>query len=265
MDDPHPEPAAERDTSTMVFLSLFLLVLAFFILLTSMSEVNEKSSLDIIQRVKESFGGDQATNLPNTRQRLEAEADAAARQMSDEIKAIFDRDLPGAKTALSDDRLLRVRFPEYEMFSRGRATVRRIRLPLIRQVAGLIRSAPPGVDHRLEISLPDPGPASDAEGPSRHLAIARLGHLAAAFSAEGAAGAEVSIALRPAEEIAPDASDEVLMQVFTLVEEKNASVSFAPARPSAPARPGGAGDGPVLNLRLDRDSNAAVPAGAGGG
>lgn len=259
----------------MVFLSLFLLVLAFFILLTSMSEVNEKSSLDIIQRVKESFGGDQTTNLPNTRQRLEAEADAAARQMADDIKAMFDRDLPGAKTSLSDDRLLRVRFPEFELFSRGRETVRRTRLPLIRQVARLIRSAPAGVDHRLELSLPDPGLAPSGDGVSRRLAIARLGHLAAAFAAEGAAGAAVSVALRSEADAGSDGVDEVLMQVFTLVEEKGAFVSFAPRRPSAvpgaaasgPARPGAGAPpaGPVLNLKLDLDGSATLPLPAGGG
>ena len=146
MDEPHHEQPAERDTSTMVFLSLFLLVLAFFILLTALSEVNEESSLDIIQQVQESFSGEKTTNLPTTRQRLEADADAAAHQLAENLQALFDRDLPGIKTALNDDRILQVRFPEFELFSRGRPTVRRTRLPLVRQVASLMRAAPDGIE-----------------------------------------------------------------------------------------------------------------------
>src|SRR5690606_30181777 len=129
--------------------------LAFFILLTAMSEVNESSSQDIIQAVKESFGGDEGTNLPTTRQRLDAEADAAARKLAVEVEALFARDLPGSRTS-TDDRVLLVRLPEEGLFSRDRATVRRTLLPLVHQVADLVQAKPEGVDHRLELSLPEP-------------------------------------------------------------------------------------------------------------
>ena len=266
MDEPHHDLPAERDTSTMVFLSLFLLVLAFFILLTALSEVNEKSSLDIIQEVKASFSGDKTTNLPTSRQRLEADADASAHKLSETLQGLFDRDLPGIKTALNSDRVLQVRFPEYELFSRGRPTVRRTRLPLVRQIAGLIRTAPQGIDHRLELSIPDPaGPDTARRGltaeqqEARALAIARLGHLAASFAGDGAAAAEMSIALRPVRAEVEGDEGEVLMRVFTLVEAEQNFVSFAPSR-QAPL-PGS--EGPVLNLRLDRDAPAAAAGGGG--
>lgn len=248
MDEPVRRIPEERDNSTVIFLSLFLLVLAFFILLTATSEVNERSSQDIIQAVKGTFGGDRSTNLPTTRERLDAEADAVAQLVAEELQALFDRDLPGARTIRAGERVLLVRFPEFELFSRERPTVRRNRLPLIREVARVIAATPTGIDHRLELSLADPVAFAGRGAAERATAVARLGHLAAAFVAEGASAEEMSVGLRPAAAVALDGADDVFMQVFTFVREADSVVRFSPARGEAGAGTGG----PVLNLRLDR-------------
>jgi len=256
MDEPVRRIPEDRDNSTIVFLALFLLVLAFFILLTAMSEVNEQSSQDIIQAVKGTFGGDRETNLETSRERLDAEADAAAELVATELQALFDRDLPGARTTQTDDRVLLVRFPEYELFSRDRPTVRRNRLPLVQEIARVIAATPPGIDHRLELSLADPAGLPDREAADRDVAVARLGHLAAAFVTEGATPDEMTVALRPPAMVAVDGGDEVFLQVYTFVQEPDSFVTFSPARRGGEE---GSGQGPVLNLRLDRP--AAVDGG----
>lgn len=273
MDEPATRAPEERDTSTMVFLSLFLLVLAFFILLTSLSEVNEQSGLSIIQAVRGTFGGDHSTNLPSSRERLESEVEAVAQRLSADVKELFDRDLPGSRTT-DDDQVLLVRMPQDELFSQTRPTVRRNLLPLVRQVADLLADPPPGIAHRLELSLPDtPG---DPAG--RQFAVARLGHLAAAFTGEGAVPEKVSVVLRPPGGDGP-AAGEVQMRIYTFLEMPQSRISFAPPRSQAveaapdpaqeaaqeaaagtgPAATDAAAGAPVVNLPLQRD---AAPAGA---
>jgi hypothetical protein len=171
----------------VIFLSLFLILLAFFLVLVSHSQAEQSRVAAALGSVGRALRGgpDIAFGFAGAAD-PEAAAEAAGRFQA-RVKQGFVGDLPElAFVAAADGTVLQVPVPLGRLFAGDRLLAERE--PLLGAIAGALKTAEGGVRHQVEVALP-------AEPASRALAIARAGALARDLEARGVDGAAIAVGI----------------------------------------------------------------------
>lgn len=196
----HVEPRPVGGGHTILLLSLKLILLAFFILLNSLSEFDARKTRAVLDSVDQTFKGKIVTP-----QEL---ADTAAslgvlplpRSLANEVGALFESFVPNAKARQTDRATtLRVEMPTGSLFEAGKDQIRPERKVLIRRLARALMSDPTGV-RKYELAflhgLPD-GAAGGPSGDVVDLAVRRADSIAHYLVRQAIPPDVVAVALEP--------------------------------------------------------------------
>ena len=186
---PSQAPSAE-DGNTVVLLGLYLLLLAFFILLVSISRIVESRSSAALDSVNGAFG---LANMPVAFAPIVSGPIIGLEDFHGRVRAAVEAALPVAEiTTAQAGRVMRVRVSTNVAFERGEARLSRAMPPFMERLSGAMRLAVEGwrVEIELRVGMRDtaePAVAGDAA-----LAIARAGLLAREFVRAGIAPAAIA-------------------------------------------------------------------------
>lgn len=180
-------PSDGGDGATLLYLGVFILLLAFFILLNSISHFHDEKVGAVIRSVDEAFSSQAVlTGSAGDRQKVREEAARALQDLGDLIRA----ELPLAKVeAGTETGTLHVTMPASALFVGDGIAIRPDQQALMDRVARALEPRRHGVSVRAELlfstrDVPDTGPL-----------VARAGALARALSALGANSAWMSVGL----------------------------------------------------------------------
>lgn len=183
-----------------VYLGLFLLVLAFFIVLVSMSTIEKLKSNAVMNSLTSAFSSilpPATTPAPF----LSLEGDIlAAPQFQAQIGELFSTAIQVAKVeVVQPGRLMRVAMPAESLFVAGETQIKPEHFPLLDRVVATLSGRPPGLRFDMEFVLgvrTGPGRALPVD---QRLELARAGAFAREMARRGAPPDSVSIGLSPAD------------------------------------------------------------------
>lgn len=220
--------ATESNNGSLIFLSLFLLLLAFFILLNALATIEETKSRQVLTSVAATFRS--VVDADTSAQVLLSELGPASEP--DEILEAMEQLWVTAVSVtkvetLSAGQLMQITMPVNELFLGGKAVLRSDRKPLLERAGRVLSVQAKSVVAELELVLGTPpiDPAKLEEDPS--LAIQRAVVLAGALLQVGAAKDKVSTGVRVGD-------PKVLRLRFAIREAARARVTFQPRTDAAP-------------------------------
>lgn len=184
------------NANIVAMLSLKLLLLAFFILLSTMSTFEEERSRKVMYSVAVTFAG----GIPATEGRNVPDAGIGAldkqASLSDRIRDLFQQSLPLVEVeTAADGRVLRLEVPAADLFAMGQSALRPQRGVLLRRLANLLIDPRrgPGL-YTVEVLHAVP-PGDDAT--ASRLPAARSGTVVRALAAKGVPADRLSTGLWP--------------------------------------------------------------------
>lgn len=215
-------------SSALLYVSLYLVLLVFFVLLNAISEREQRRVAGVMSSVERRFAVDQGFTLdprlrhgqdPVTARSLAPRAQVAVSGL-ESLGNLFVADIAVARvTHLTPGRLMEIRLPVEDVFVRDGIAIRSDRAELFDHVADSLRQRPPGVHFDLEMLLgfvppvtpatpvtpttsgPNATPVAENAG-GRGLAVARTTALAYALLRHGAPVDSVSVGLEPGDSTA---------------------------------------------------------------
>jgi hypothetical protein len=212
--------ATESNNGSLIFLSLFLLLLAFFILLNALATIEETKSRQVLTSVAATFRS--VVDADTSAQVLLSELGPASEP--DEILEAMEQLWVTAVSVtkvetLSAGQLMQITMPVNELFLGGKSVLRSDRKQLLERAARVLSVQAKSVVAELELVLGTPpiDPAKLEEDPS--LAIQRAVVLAGALLEVGAAKDKVSTGVRVGD-------PKVLRLRFAIREAARAQVTF---------------------------------------
>lgn len=183
-----PAPQARPNPSLSIFLGLYLLVLAFFILLVSLSTIEEMKARAVMDSLSATFGNARPSGT-------------SVGPGNGDPALLFERDLTATFASLvhvaeveivKPGRIMRASLPLAAVFADDAAELRPALDPLLDRVVAAVSSPPGGLVVSLELAL---APAAEAAEPG--LPAARVDGFAREMLARGAPPDRLAIALAP--------------------------------------------------------------------
>ncbi|GEO81930.1 hypothetical protein [Pararhodospirillum oryzae] len=166
-----------------LFLSLYLVLLAFFIALVSLAPPESERIHAVVTSLTETFSGPGTIRPPDPYPSQSGRVVAPARQVTAEIGSLFQAEIPAAQVSEREGgTVLVATFTAEALFLPGTATLRPGREALFDRVIAALASPPAGQARAMDIAL-STGGATDAALPeagslerSRAVALARLAY-----------------------------------------------------------------------------------------
>ncbi len=208
-----PRDRRGGDSNVALFLALYLLLLAFFILLNSLSQLEKVKSRAVIDSVTATFAPSRVSGRAAAPPASDAgdilAIEQAQRAIGEAVRAL----VPAARVEVSvPGRLMEMVLPADSLFVEGAVTVRSGRLPLLDRFVAALAALPPGYVAALDVFLTVP--AADRSFPVTQTAeAARAGALARALLARGMAERHLAVGLERG------VPGEVRMQVHMLADD----------------------------------------------
>jgi chemotaxis protein MotB len=190
------EPQEEGAPAWVVtFGDMMSLLLTFFVLLLSFSEVDAVKYRALSESIREAFGihrGQTVCNNPKETEKRETRKGTSG-ELFDSLKSIIPQSFPGAMPNQRDGESTVVRVPGTLLFQSGKATLKPEMLASLRAMVDLLKSKPDVVlqveGHTDDIPISTPQFASNWElSASRAIAVIRF------FMAEGIPAERLSAA-----------------------------------------------------------------------
>jgi hypothetical protein len=193
-----PQPESSAHHTTALFLSLYVLMLAFFIVLVSMSSPEKIKSRAVMDSLTSTFASLLAPSGELTAFTSKEGDFLAAQAFQEQIAAVFSSPVQVAKVEIvQPGRLMRVVMGSDSLFLPGTAEIREAHIPLLDRIVASLSVTTPGLHYDLEFligSLPKPdGMLPVAET----LETARAGAFARVMSARGTPPDSIAVGLRP--------------------------------------------------------------------
>ena len=180
-----------------LFLGLYLLVLAFFVLLVSISTPEKVRSKAVMDSLSSTF----ATILPPSTDLTTftaREGEVVAAQMQSDIEGIFTTAIQVAKVEIvSPGKLMRVLLPADSLFFPETADIRKGQQPLLDRIVAALSAVPRGMRHGMDFVIGSPYTEGNLLPTGQTLSMARAGAFARELMDRGTPPGSVSIGLRP--------------------------------------------------------------------
>lgn len=145
-------PVNPGNSTLFLFLALYLLVLAFFILLNSFSTLEDVKAKTAMKSLTATFSPVPPSTDPTA---LQAEDSSASGQAFQEtVTGIFATSLQVAKVEIvQPGKLMRIIVPTDALFQTGKAEVREAQTQLLDRIVTTLSGRPPGMRHDLELVM----------------------------------------------------------------------------------------------------------------
>ena len=184
--------------TTALFLALYLLVLAFFIVLVTISTLEEVKSQAVMDSLTSTFSSllPPSTDLTVFNAK---EGDVLAGQIfEEEITEIFATAIQVARIdVVQPGRQMRVTMPADAIFFPDSTEIRDSQLPLLDRIVASLSVTAPGVHHDMDFLVVVPYGRDGALPTGRSLPAARAASFAHALHLRGVPPARMSLGLKP--------------------------------------------------------------------
>lgn len=211
---------SERDPTVVVLLSLYLLLLAFFILLNSISNYEETRAEVAIGSLTATF----RTDLPLQVDRMSASTSTgyfrAAAAFRRDVRQLFEETLPLARFApVQRGGTFRVTLPADQLFHAGTTRFRVNGRRLLDGIADSLNRQEPGLRFEAELLLGAGPRLPDGATSGALLEVRRAGLFARDLRARGAPPTSILAGIRPGD-------PGIAMITFAARVERQAKISF---------------------------------------
>jgi flagellar motor protein MotB len=177
-------------------LSLFLVLLAFFVMLVSISTFEDRKVSSALQSVQLQFRpGGEAEQTPST---IDPQTELRALQTAflERLRTLLSSEIESARAeADAAGTVLFLAFPVTQFFAPGSAVVRGERAALFEGIAQIIEDRPPGSEVTVEVFFDSEKPGAAGDG--AQIAVRRAAAIGADLVARGVMKEWVSVGLRP--------------------------------------------------------------------
>lgn len=210
-----PAQQGHGDNTVALFLGLYLLVLAFFIMLVSISSPEKVKSNAVMDSLTSTF-----TSLIPPSSSLTAfqskEGDVlAGQQFQEEVTGVFATTIQIAKVEIvQPGRLMRVKMPVDALFHDGKADLREAHFAFADRIVASLSARPPGVRFDMEFLIGTPDGDSGPFSTGGTLAMRRAGSFAAGMESRGAPPDSMSVGFLPGQ------PDDVVINFFVRTDEE---------------------------------------------
>lgn len=193
-DDEAPKRQDSDDKSIILFLGLYLLLLAFFIVLNSISTFEEEKTYAVLSSVAATFGWEGSGGVePRPAATVEGKF-VEPEEFHEKIADLVQTAFPLAQIRiLTPDRLMQVSLPAESVFFANETRFRDEALTFLADVADVLDRNPPGVRYETEVILAGPWITARELSRGETLEIARSGAFAAELIAQGARPEAVTV------------------------------------------------------------------------
>lgn len=200
-----PFDREERSTGgfIMLMLSLKLILLAFFILLTTMAEFDSERKRDVLESVSKRFVGKVPAVTGTEKPDAAAGTLEGAKSLKTQLKALFEQTIPAVKVSESaDGRVLRLEMNARKLFERGSTALAPGKSAFVRRMARALTKGSSAKEH-FEMQFLHAYPGAAAIG-QNSLAVLRGGAFVRRLTAQGIKPDQVSAGLWPVAADSPD-------------------------------------------------------------
>ncbi len=195
-DDDAPEKPVKNDPSTALFLSLYLILLAFFIVLNAISTLEEAKTEAATNSLSRTFN---SILVRPSDQTFTSQAGQvlATQEFIAEITRLFETAIQAVQIELvQPGQVLAVSFHPDSLFQYDDTTLRPGRMPMLQRMVASLAAEPPGYSYDMEAIFGLPGP--DAPLPvTPTLAIRRATALARVLEQHGMPPGKLAVGLGP--------------------------------------------------------------------
>jgi len=185
-------PERRRDGSVALFLSLYLLLLAFFILLVAISNGESTKSHEILEGVSSQFAAQTPVREP-TRFTSDLGSFVSPSAFMNRVAEVYETAIPAARiTKVGSGRLMELRFHVDSLFEHDTEILRPAQRRAIAQLVSSLSAPPPGLHYEAETIFSVPAAAMPG---AKDRAVRRAGVVARAFVDQGAPRTAVLVGL----------------------------------------------------------------------
>lgn len=187
------------DNTVALFLALYLLILAFFILLVSISTTEKIKSQAVMDSLSSSFTSLLTPSAnPTTFTSKEGDLVAAAQHFQEEITGVFSSELQIAQvTIVQPGRLMQVALPSDALFVPNETRIREARYPLLDRIIAAISNRPAGLRWDMEFIIGSKYAVGKSLPIGETLEMTRAGAFAREVLARGAPPDSVMVGMEP--------------------------------------------------------------------
>ncbi|MEE8394387.1 MAG: hypothetical protein V3R66_08585 [Rhodospirillales bacterium] len=204
----HIEKSGSQSTIAL-FLALYLLILAFFILLVSISTLQDVKAKAAMTSVTTTFSNILPPSVELKAFSTEEGEVLAGQAFQEEVTNIFATAIQVAKVeTVQPGRLMRVLFPADALFFPGKTEIRQGQFPFLDRIVAALSNRPPGVRYDMEFVIGSPFTGGKNLPIGQTLEIARGGVFARELRNRGAPPDSISIGLMPGN------ADEVIIRFY---------------------------------------------------
>lgn len=198
-----PASASDRGNNAPVislFLSLFLLILAFFILLVAISTFEDVKSQAVMDSLTSTFTTVLPTNSDPTEFTAKDGDIIAGQQFQDQVSDIFSTAMPVAKVeVVQPGKKMRAAFPIDSMFTHSSSDLRPVSIPLLDRIVAALSNPPSGLQFDMEFVV-GANYLKDRKLPVHQtLALSRAGSFAREMAKRGAPPNSIAVGIEPAD------------------------------------------------------------------
>lgn len=195
-----PSTGGGGGNTLALFLGLYLLILAFFILLVSISTVETVKSKAVMDSLSAAFTSILPPSLSQRRLDDEKGDVIAGQAFQEQITGMFETDLQVAKVeVVKPGRLMRVLVPSDSLFFTGKTEIRPARYPLLDRMVAAVSGRPPGLRYDVEFVIGSDYVGDKSLPIGQTLELARAGAFARQLLARGVPPDSISIGISPGE------------------------------------------------------------------
>lgn len=187
-----------RSGTIALFLALYLLILAFFILLVSISSVEEVKSKAVMDSLSSTF----TSLLPPTSDltvfTTKDEGLIAGQEFQEQVTGIFSAALQVARVeVVQPGREMRVTVSANTLFHVGEARIREAQFPLLDRIVAAVSGRPPGLRYDLEFVIDTPYAVGQGMPIGQTLEMARAGAFGRAMASRGIPPDSLVVGMKP--------------------------------------------------------------------
>lgn len=186
MDEDDAPKAAQKDPTLALFLGLYLILLAFFVLLNTMASPKEDRIKAVLSSLLATFSTEILSRAAPTEFAASVGEILAVAEFHREIRDFFESAVPLARVdSFSAGTVMRIRLPADQLFEPRSIRIRADREDLLARIERAMNRDVKEVRYEVELAT-FTGPFMAGDTPSGHLLeVARAGAFARALEARG--------------------------------------------------------------------------------
>lgn len=151
------DQSSSGGSTVALFLSLFLLVLAFFILMVTISTLEKVKTQSVMNSLTSTFASIVPPSTDPTRFKSREGSIVAGLQFQREVTELFATAIQVAKTRIvHPGRLMQVRIPSDVLFFPGEVNVRPAQREMLDRIVAALSGRPPGLRFDMEFVVGTP-------------------------------------------------------------------------------------------------------------